>query len=172
MGPSSQPRPSRLVQYYFSNFTNEWTVTHKDLWFFHNHTTNTVEREFRPGLSAPSYTCLKLQCSLLACEIFILYIYIYEAITAFLRCLQGSRVNYKELGIASSAFVEYDLLPTLRITEAILSISFNCYKIPFKSVPLGDLPDPEIEPVSPALQADSLPAEPSGKTLESVILFL
>ena len=33
--------------------------------------------------------------------------------------------------------------------------------------PPGDLPDPGIEPaspVSPALQDDSLPAEPSGKT--------
>ena len=29
----------------------------------------------------------------------------------------------------------------------------------------GDLPDPGIEPVSPALQADSLPTEPSGKPL-------
>jgi len=32
--------------------------------------------------------------------------------------------------------------------------------------PPGDLPDPGIKPmspVSPALQADSLPAEPSGK---------
>ena len=27
----------------------------------------------------------------------------------------------------------------------------------------GDLPDPEIEPRSPALQADSLPSEPPGK---------
>ena len=27
----------------------------------------------------------------------------------------------------------------------------------------GDLPDPGIEPVSPALQADSLPSEPPGK---------
>ena len=27
----------------------------------------------------------------------------------------------------------------------------------------GDLPDPGIEPASPALQADSLPTEPSGK---------
>ena len=27
----------------------------------------------------------------------------------------------------------------------------------------GDLPDPGIEPVSPALQADSLPPEPPGK---------
>ena len=29
----------------------------------------------------------------------------------------------------------------------------------------GDLPDPGIEPGSPALQADSLPAEPQGKPL-------
>ena len=28
---------------------------------------------------------------------------------------------------------------------------------------LGDLPDPVIEPGSPALQADSLPTEPPGK---------
>ena len=27
-----------------------------------------------------------------------------------------------------------------------------------------DLPDPRVEPVSPALQTDSLPAEPSGKS--------
>ena len=27
----------------------------------------------------------------------------------------------------------------------------------------GDLPDPGIEPGSPALQADSLPSEPAGK---------
>ena len=35
---------------------------------------------------------------------------------------------------------------------------------PFPS--LGDLPNPEIEPRSPALQADSLPAEPEGKPLK------
>ena len=28
----------------------------------------------------------------------------------------------------------------------------------------GDLPDPGIEPGSPAMQADSLPSEPPGKT--------
>ena len=33
--------------------------------------------------------------------------------------------------------------------------------LPFPS--LGDLPDPEIEPRSPALQADALPSEPLGK---------
>ena len=29
--------------------------------------------------------------------------------------------------------------------------------------PTGDLPDPGIEPGSPALRADSLPSEPPGK---------
>ena len=34
---------------------------------------------------------------------------------------------------------------------------------------LGDLPDPEIAPGSPALQADSLPSEPAGKPLYACI---
>ena len=34
-------------------------------------------------------------------------------------------------------------------------------RLPFPS--LGDLPDPVIEPWSPALQADALPSEPPGK---------
>ena len=36
-------------------------------------------------------------------------------------------------------------------------------RLPFPS--LGDLPDPVIEPWSPALQADALPSEPPGKSL-------
>ena len=36
--------------------------------------------------------------------------------------------------------------------------------LPFSSP--GDLPDPGIEPKSPALQADSLPSEPAGKFCE------
>ena len=32
--------------------------------------------------------------------------------------------------------------------------------------PLGDLPDPGMAPWSPALQADSLPSEPPGKTYD------
>ena len=31
----------------------------------------------------------------------------------------------------------------------------------------GDLPDPGIEPSSPALQADGLPSEPPGKPINS-----
>ena len=37
--------------------------------------------------------------------------------------------------------------------------------LPFPSP--GDLPDPEIEPMSSALQADSLLTEPPGKTWEA-----
>ena len=46
-----------------------------------------------------------------------------------------------------------------------LSIGFSKQEywsgLPFPSP--GDLPDPGIEPRSSALQADSLPSEPSGK---------
>ena len=38
--------------------------------------------------------------------------------------------------------------------------------LPFPSP--EDLPDPGIEPVSPALQADALTSEPSVKTFESL----
>ena len=40
-----------------------------------------------------------------------------------------------------------------------------CSGLPFPSP--GDLPDPGIEPGSPALQADSLPSEPPGKPIKS-----
>ena len=40
-----------------------------------------------------------------------------------------------------------------------------CNGLPFQSP--GDLPDPGIEPGSPALQADSLPSEPPGKLVKT-----
>ena len=49
--------------------------------------------------------------------------------------------------------------------QAPLSMGFSRREywsgLPFPS--RGDLPDPEIEPRSPALQADALPSEPPGK---------
>ena len=39
-------------------------------------------------------------------------------------------------------------------------------RLPFPSP--GALPDPGIEPGSPALQADSLPSEPPGKPLDAL----
>ena len=52
--------------------------------------------------------------------------------------------------------------------QAPLSMGFSrqeCWSgLPFPSP--GDLPDPGIEPGSPALQADVLPSEPPGKPRE------
>ena len=51
------------------------------------------------------------------------------------------------------------------VHQAPLSMEFfrqkYCSALPFPSP--GDLPDPEIDPASPTLQADSLPSEPPGK---------
>ena len=49
--------------------------------------------------------------------------------------------------------------------QAPLSMEFSRqeYQSELPYPPPGDLPDPGIEPVSPALQADSLPTELSGK---------
>ena len=50
--------------------------------------------------------------------------------------------------------------------QAPLSMGFSRQEywsgLPFSSP--GDLPNPGIEPRSPALQADALPSEPPGKT--------
>ena len=65
--------------------------------------------------------------------------------------------------VAQSCLTPCD--PTDCTHQAPLSMEFfrqeYCSGLPFPSP--GDLPDPGIEPVSPALQADSLPSEPLGK---------
>ena len=52
--------------------------------------------------------------------------------------------------------------------KAPLSMGFSRQEywsgLPFPSP--GDLPDPGMEPGSPALQADSLPSEPPGEPME------
>ena len=54
--------------------------------------------------------------------------------------------------------------------QAPLSMGFSKEEfwsgLPFPSP--GDLPDPGIEPGSPALQADALPSKPPGKSLRNV----
>ena len=56
-------------------------------------------------------------------------------------------------------------IPWTVVYQASLSMGFSrqvyCSGLPFLSP--GDLPDPGIEPRSPALQADALPSEPPGK---------
>ena len=55
--------------------------------------------------------------------------------------------------------------PWIAAPQAPLSMGFRRQeywrRLPFLSP--GDLPNPGIEPRSPALQADSLPSEPPGK---------
>ena len=63
--------------------------------------------------------------------------------------------------VVSNCLWPHGLQPT-----KLLSMKFSTQeywsRLPFLSP--GDLPDPEIEPWSPALQADSLPSEPPGKS--------
>ena len=88
----------------------------------------------------------------------------------FLDACKDQELITKSLGLPA--------LPLLNMTFYPLYVSLKPFylfllivtKSPLKVFLWGDLPDPEIEPVSPALQADSLPTEPSGKPLESVIL--
>ena len=58
------------------------------------------------------------------------------------------------------------VIPWTVACQASLSKRFSRQEywsgLPFPSP--GDLPNPGIEPVSPALQAISLPTEPQGKT--------
>ena len=67
----------------------------------------------------------------------------------------------------------YSLSPILTLAtswtaahQAPLSLEFSRQEywsgLPF--LPPGDLPDSGIKPTSPALQADSLPIEPPGKS--------
>ena len=59
--------------------------------------------------------------------------------------------------------------PWTEAYQALLSMAFSRQgywsRLPFPSP--EDLPNPEIEPRSPALQADSLPAEPPGKHIHT-----
>ena len=59
------------------------------------------------------------------------------------------------------------MIPWTVTYQAPLSMGFSRKEyqsgLPFPSP--GDLPDPGIEPGSPALQADTLPSEPAGKPI-------
>ena len=58
------------------------------------------------------------------------------------------------------------MTPCIITRQAPLSMGFSRqeYWSELPCPPPGDLPNPGIEPRSPALQADSLPSEPPGKT--------
>ena len=66
--------------------------------------------------------------------------------------------------------MSYSVMPWTVAPKAPLPLGFSRQeywsRLPFP--PPADLSAPGIEPVTPALQADSLPAEPLGKPLDTM----
>ena len=75
--------------------------------------------------------------------------------------------------VQSLSHVQFFVIPSFVDRQAPLAMVFprqefwSCLPFP----PLGDLPDPGIEPGSPALQVDCLPLAPPGKQLLYVKLY-
>ena len=71
----------------------------------------------------------------------------------------------KKVKVKSPSRIRLFATPWTVTYQAPLTMEFSrqeCWSgLPFPS--LGDLPNPGIEPRSPALQADALPSEPPGK---------
>ena len=80
------------------------------------------------------------------------------------RC-SASLIIESEVKVKSLSPVRIFVTPWTVAYQAPLSMGFSrqeCWSgLPFPSP--GDLPDPGVEPGSPALQADTLPSEPPGK---------
>ena len=67
--------------------------------------------------------------------------------------------------VKSLSHVQLFAIPWTVVYQASLSMGFTRHEY-WRGLPLpspGDLPDPGIEPMSPALEADALPSEPPGK---------
>ena len=72
----------------------------------------------------------------------------------------------RKVEVKSLSRVRLFAIPGTAVYQASLSMGFSRQEywsgLPFPSP--GDLPDPGIDPRSPALQADALPSEPPGNT--------
>ena len=72
----------------------------------------------------------------------------------------------RKVKVKSLSRVRLFAIPWTVVYQASLSMGFSRQEywsgLPFPSP--GDLPDPGIDPRSPALQADALPSEPPGNT--------
>ena len=68
---------------------------------------------------------------------------------------------------SSLSHVQLFVTPWTMARQAPLSMGFSRqeYRSGLPFLPPEDLPDPGIEPSSPALRVDSLPTEPSGKPI-------
>ena len=84
----------------------------------------------------------------------------------------GSGSLRKKVKVKSLSRVQLFATPWNVAYQASPSMKFSrqeCWSgLPFPSP--GDLPNPKIEPRSPALQADALPSEPPGKSRPYIIL--
>ena len=90
--------------------------------------------------------------------------------STFLPCHSGTVILIShKVKVKSLSCVRLFATPWTVTYQAPLSMGFSRQEywsgLPFPSP--GDLPDPRIEPKSPALQADSLPSEPPGKSSNS-----
>ena len=78
-----------------------------------------------------------------------------------------SEEKLKSIERSRSVVSDSFAIPLTIAYQASLSMGFSRQEywngVPFPSS--GDLPDPGIEPRSPALQADALPSEPPGKNI-------
>ena len=93
-------------------------------------------------------------------QVFIDYIKYIVYINYIIYIKYNSESEVKSLSrvrlFATPWTVAYQALPSMGFSRQ------ECWSgLPFPS--LGDLPDPGIEPGSPALWIDTLPSEPSGK---------
>ena len=75
--------------------------------------------------------------------------------------------------VSHFSHVQHFETPWIVACQAPLSMGFSRqeYWSGFPCPAPGDLPDPGIEPNSPALQADSLPTKPTGKPIYVVYLY-
>ena len=89
-----------------------------------------------------------------------LFFRMWQSLHSFIRCNFLQKVKVKLL-----SRVQLFATPWTVTYQAPLSMGFSRQEywsgLPFPSP--GDLPDPGIEPRSPALQADTLTSEPPGK---------
>ena len=90
----------------------------------------------------------------------------YECIGMHAHIFPSCNINTALCICANHSVVSNSLRPH-GLQPATLLMEFSRQEywsgLPFPSP--GDLPDPGIEPRSPALQADSLPSEPPGKPI-------
>jgi len=86
-------------------------------------------------------------------------------LTLYLLSHQGSPINYLLCVCESLSHVQLFSTLWAAAHQASLSVGFSRQEyrsgLPFLSP--EDLSDPEVEPISPALQTASLPSEPPGK---------